>query len=78
MTYREQAIEVLKIAGRDLQERAADFIPDISNVRDISVWIRIPSKTDDPAMIPEIEVTTNVYPKKELLHEVIELGKDLE
>ena len=62
MTYREMAIEVAKIAGQELVERADELIPNAEGIKDIDIWIRIPSISDDALDIPDIQV--NVYPKK--------------
>jgi len=64
MTYRELAIASCKIAGEDLIERAEELISDTEDIRDIDIHIHIPSLSDDPYCVPELEVCTNVYPKR--------------
>ena len=73
LSYRERAIEVLKIAGQELIDRAEELICNTEYIKDINIWIRIPSLTDDPNVVPEIEVSTNVYPKRENLYKILEL-----
>ncbi len=71
--YREMAVAVCKIAGQDLIDRADDLIPNVEGVKDINIWIRIPSLTDDPLCVPEIEVSTNVYPRKAIISKIANL-----
>ena len=73
MNYREMAVAVCKIAGQDLIDRADDLIPNVEGVKDINIWIRIPSLTDDPLCVPEIEVSTNVYPRKAIVSKIANL-----
>ena len=73
MTYREMAVAVCKIAGEELVERAEELIPNAENVKDIDIWIRIPSLTDDTFAVPEIEVSTNVYPKHKSIEKIAKL-----
>lgn len=77
MTYREMAVKTVKLAGQELIDRAEELIPNATNVREIDIWIRIPSLSSDTFDVPEIEVQTDVYPSRvtfekyvELLHEV--------
>lgn len=79
MTYREMAVKTVKLAGQELIDRAEDLIPNATNVKNIDIWIRIPSATSDTFDVPEIEVQTDVYPSRvalekyvDLLHEVRE------
>lgn len=58
MTYRDMAVEVCKIAGKELVDRAEELIPNTTGVKDIDIWIRIPTLTN---CLPEIQVNTNVY-----------------
>ena len=60
MTYREMAVEIAKIAGQELMENAEKLIPRVENVKEIDIWIRIPSLSDGIDCIPEIEVDTNL------------------
>lgn len=77
MTYREMAVKTVKLAGQELIDRAEELIPNATNVKNIDIWIRIPSLSSDTFDVPEIEVQTDVYPSRvtfekyvELLHEV--------
>ena len=79
MTYREMAVETVKLAGQELIDRAEELIPNATNVKNIDIWIRIPSLSGDSFDVPEIEVQTDVYPSRvtfekyvDLLHEVKE------
>lgn len=63
MTYRERAVEALKIFGAELSERAEELIPDAHRVKDMNVWIRIPSLSDNLNDVPEIEVSVNIFPE---------------
>lgn len=64
MTFREQVIEITKIAGQELIERAEELIPDTEGIKDIDIWISIPSQTDDPYLVPEIQINTELYPRR--------------
>ena len=77
MTYREMAIEVAKIAGQELVERADDLIPNAEGIKDIDIWIRIPSISDDALDIPDIQVNVNVYPKKFAVDRMIRLMSEV-
>ena len=72
-TYREEAIEVVKICGQELIDRAEELIPDTTGIKDVDIWIRIPSKTDDPYVVPELEVSVNVYPKRVTIEKIFEI-----
>lgn len=73
MTYREMAVEVTKIAGQELMDRAEELIPNTEGVKDIDIWIRIPSMSDNEFNIPEIQVNTNVYPKHVAVEKIVKL-----
>ncbi len=73
MTYREMAVEVVKIAGRELVDRAEELIPNTEGVRETDILIRIPSLSDDSLNIPEIQVSTNVYPTHASVEKIIDL-----
>ena len=45
MTYIEEAVQVLKLAGQELIDRAEELIPKTESINNIDVLIRIPSKT---------------------------------
>ena len=66
MTYRERAVEVMKLAGKELAERAEELIPDAKRVKDLNIWIRVPSLTDE-ITYPEIEVEVSVYPTRQMV-----------
>lgn len=73
MTYREMAVEATRIAGKELMERAEELICKTEGVKSINIWINIPSLDDNPYTVPEIEVQTEVYPRREMLMKMIEL-----
>ena len=73
MTYREMAVAVCKIAGEELIERAEELIPNTDGVKDIDIWIRIPSISDNSFCVPEIQVNTNVYPKRAAIEKIAKL-----
>lgn len=73
MTYREKAIEVVKIAGQEIIDRAEELIVNTDGIKSIDIWIKIPSETDDPYIVPEIQVDTEVYPKREMLNKICEM-----
>ena len=72
MTYREMAVKTAQIAGQELIDRAEELIPNTEGVKDINIWICIPS-SDDTFNIPEIQVSTNVYPKRAALEKIAKL-----
>ena len=78
MTYRDKAVEITKIAGQELVERAEELIPNTTGVKDIDIWIHIPSNNIDEFDVPEIEVHTNVYPKRESLNKIFHLMSERE
>lgn len=64
MKYREIAIEMLKLMGQELIDRAEELIPSTEGIKDIDVWISIPTMSDSEMYIPEIRVNTSAYPKR--------------
>lgn len=64
MKYREMAIEMLKLMGQELIDRAEELIPSTEGIKDIDVWISIPMMSDGELCIPEIRVNTSAYPKR--------------
>lgn len=76
MTYRDMAVSVCKIAGEELINRAEELIPAAENVKDFDIWIHIPSLTDDPYCVPEIQVNTNVYPARVAMDKIMKLVYD--
>ena len=77
MTYREMAVKVAQIAGQELMDRAEELIPDTEGVKDIDIWIRIPSLSCDSLDIPEIQVNTNVYPKRTAVEKIVKLMSEV-
>ena len=75
-TYREMAVSVCKIAGEELVNRAEELIPNAECVKDLDIWIHIPSLTDDPYCVPEIQVNTNVYPTRMVMDKLVKLVHD--
>ena len=63
----------MKIVGQELVDRADKLIPDTEGVKDIDIFIRIPSLSNDPSNIPDIQVNTNVYPNHGLVEKIIKL-----
>lgn len=67
----------MKIVGQELVDRADKLIPDTEGVKDIDIFIRIPSLSNDPSnipgIIPDIQVNTNVYPNQGLVEKIIKL-----
>ena len=74
MKYREQVVEVLKIVGRELIERADELVPDAKYVTDTDIRIHIPEYADKP-QIPEISVTCNVFPTIATVQKIIDMHK---
>ena len=75
MKYREIAIEMLKLMGQELIDRAEELIPSTDGIKDIDVWISIPTMSDSEMYIPEIRVNTSAYPKRMALKKFMELNK---
>lgn len=73
MTYREMTVETVKLAGQELIDRAEELIPNTTMVKNTDIWIRIPSFTDDQLNVPEIEVSTDVYPSRIALEKYVNL-----
>lgn len=78
MTYREMAVEALKLAGEELINRADSLIPHAERIENVDIWIRIPSLTDNTLDVPTVEVTTDVAPTSFMLNKIIsmKLGKE--
>lgn len=77
MKYREQVVEVIKIVGRELMERANELVPDAEYVTDTDIHIRVPSYTDQ-IEIPEISVTCNVFPAMASVEKIIDIYRKQE
>lgn len=75
MTYREMAIEMLKLMGQELIDRAEELIPNTEGIKNIDVWTNIPTMSDSELCIPEIRVNTIAYPKRMALEKFMELNK---
>lgn len=75
MEYREMAIEMVKLMGQELIDRAEELIPNTEGIKDIDVWISIPTMSDSELCIPEIRVNTIAYPKRMALEKFMELNK---
>ena len=75
MKYREIAIEMLKLMGQELIDRAEELIPSTEGITDIDVWISIPTMSGSEMYIPEIRVNTSAYPKRMALKKFMELNK---
>lgn len=67
VTYREMAVEVVKLVGRELSLRADELVPDVNYCKEMSILVRIPSISDDLDAAPEIEVNATVYPTRKTL-----------
>lgn len=65
--YRECAIEAAKLAGQELIDRAEELIPNTKGIKNVDIWIRIPSATDDHLNVPEMNVSIDVYPRQSAL-----------
>lgn len=79
MTYREMAIETIKIACQDTLDRVEEIVPDIDCITDIDVVIHIPTLTDDAVVIPEIKIITNAYVRRVAADRIFDmLTKDWE
>ena len=75
MEYREMAIEMVKLMGQELIDRAEELIPNTEGIKVIDVWISIPTMSDSELCIPEIRVNTIAYPKRMALEKFMELNK---
>lgn len=53
MTYREMAVKTVELAGQELIDRAEGLIPNATNVKNIDIWIHIPSLSSDTFDVPE-------------------------
>ena len=73
MTYREMAIETIKIACQDTLDRVEEIVPDIDCITDIDVVIHIPTLTDDAAVIPEIKIMTNAYIRRVAAEKIFDM-----
>lgn len=76
--YRDEAIDILKIVGQELIENAEAYIPNVKAVKNIDVWIRIPSRSDEIYDIPKIEVSTTLYPQHKTISQIIEVQNTID
>lgn len=76
MTYREMAIETIKIACLDTVGRVEDIVPDIDGITDVDVIIHIPTLTDDTASIPEITIKTSAYTGRVATEKILDMLLD--
>lgn len=67
MSYRERAVETVKMMAQDLLDRADELIPDAKKIKEVNIWLRIPTLTDDIDNLPEIQVNVDVYPSKQFV-----------
>lgn len=72
MTYRDLAVSACKMAGEELIQRAEELILNTEGIKDVDIWIKIPSLSDDPCCVPEFNITTNVYPKRVNIYKLTE------
>ena len=75
MTYRERAIEMPKLMGQELIDRAEELIPNTEGVKGLDVCISIPTMSKSELCVPEIRVNTSAYPKRMNLKKFMELNK---
>ena len=68
----EMAVKLLKMMGQDLIDRAEELIPDTEGVKDIDVWLRIPSLSRDQEL-PEIQISTNIRSKAYTSNKIMKL-----
>lgn len=68
MSYRERAVETVKMMAQDLLDRADELIPDAKKIKEVNIWLRIPTLTDDIDNLPEIQVNVDVYPSKQFVN----------
>lgn len=75
MTYRETAINIVKIAGQELIDKAEKLIPQGSGFQKIEINARIPipTMTDDPDCLPEINIETKKYIDREAFETIYTL-----
>lgn len=73
MTYREEAIEFIKLTCQDLIDRAEEIVPTTEGIISIDVDIHIPTKSDDPLQLPEYSISIQAYPTRETVNKIIKL-----
>ena len=70
MKYRERLVEAIRLAGQELIDRAEELVPAVDRVMNTNIWIKIPSMSE-LIEFPSLEVTTEVAPRKEMLHKIL-------
>lgn len=72
MNYRKMAVEVVKIVGQEIIDRAEELVPHIESFNDIDIQVRIKSLSEVDFRIPEIQVNTdaNIYLKDEAVEKI--------
>lgn len=73
MTYREQVMEVTKLACQDIIDRIEELVPDTEGVISTEIHIRIPTMTDKTDSLPTCEINTEVYPKMRTVEKIIDI-----
>ena len=73
MTYREEMIEVIKIACQDVIDRVEDLVPCSEGLFNVDLKIHIPSLTDDPNCIPTVTLNVGCYPNRIATDKILEL-----
>ena len=68
----ERVAQFIEEIGEELIQRAEELIADTEGIKDIDIWVNIPSLSDDPCCVPTIQVTTNVYPKRVNIYKLTE------
>lgn len=56
---REQMVEVVKAAGREVERRAEDLVGDTESMYDMDIWLRFPENE-----LPRIDVTRSIACKE--------------
>lgn len=72
MNYRKMAVEVVKIVGQEIVDRAEELIPNAESFNDIDIRVCIKSLSEVDFRIPEIQVNTdaNIYLKNEAIEKI--------
>lgn len=73
MTYREEMIEVIKIACQDVLDHVEDLVPKSEGLYNVDLTIHIPSLTDDSDCVPTITLTAGSYPNRLATDKILEL-----
>ena len=77
MTYREEMIEIIKIACQDVIDRVDDLVPKSDGLFNVDLVIHIPSITDEADSIPTIKLNTEGYTTKLATEKILELIKNV-